>query len=141
MQAAGHDIRDRLDQLLGVTWHGPPPGIESELMTESRAHAERQFQEEVGPLGRAKVNLSKSGKKIYQVKCHEHRGGGPGGSTYRSGHGNGFQEAIYRWVLHLHWGHPDTDAPCMKYLDEARAERAVRKTQAEEDQAVAIGWS
>lgn len=98
-------------------------------MTASRSARERKAAEQVGPLGKAAVHIGKKGTLICKVTCKAGCTVAPGinWSTHRSGQDNGYIAALDRWTLHLHYVHPDSDAPCLAYLQSARERVAALK--------------
>lgn len=101
-------------------------------MTASRATQERRLAELVGPLGRAAVHVGKRGQPVYKVSCRAGctlAGGRINWTTHRSDKPNDFLSVADRWTLHLHFRHPEADAPCLAYLDDALGRRDARHTE------------
>jgi hypothetical protein len=107
-------------------------------MAESRARGQRQLQRMVGDLGRAKVAPTKHDTVIYKVSCTVCRDWS--GRTYRSGHPNGYADALERWTLHLAYAHPDAEAPCLTLLPGIKAARKERRKRDEREQQDFSRW-
>lgn len=107
-------------------------------MAESLARGQRRLQRMAGDLGRAKVAPTKHGTVIYKVTCAVCYDWS--GRTYRSGHPNGYADALERWTLHLAYAHPDAEAPCLALLPGIKAARKERRKRDEREQQEFSRW-
>jgi hypothetical protein len=90
----------------------------------SRSARQRKAGVEAGPLAVARIDLGSDDSFVYKIHCTECEVPRPGKGTrawgtYRPGDDNGYMAAMDRWILHLEGKHPESDAPCLKYLPEA----------------------
>ncbi|MCW2786948.1 MAG: hypothetical protein JWP74_3465 [Marmoricola sp.] len=91
-------------------------------MTASRAARERRAAVQAGELAKVTVEIGTADALVYKIRCTrcEGRPGVPW-STYRSGEDNDFIGAMDRWTLHLSGKHPEAEAECLGFLDQAIA--------------------
>lgn len=91
-------------------------------MTASRSARERRAAGQAGELAQVTVEVGPDDALVYKIRCGRCEGR-PGGrwSTYRSGDDNGYIGAMDRWILHLVGKHPDAEADCLEFLDQATA--------------------
>lgn len=91
-------------------------------MTASRAARERRAAQQAGDRATVRVEVGADGALVYKIRCRscEGRPGVPWG-TYRAGAQNDFLGAMDRWVIHLAAKHPEAEADCLEYLDQAQA--------------------
>lgn len=90
-------------------------------MVASRSARERKAAAEAGPLSRVAIDLDEQQQFVYKISCSicvakGHRQW----SAYRPGGENGYLAAMDRWIFHLVERHPDQEAPCLAYLDQAQ---------------------
>lgn len=98
------------------------PETQEGYMTASRAARERRAAGQAGELAKVGVEVGPSGALVYKIRCVrcEGRPGVPWG-TYRKGGDNDFIGAMDRWTIHLSKKHPDAEAECLEFLDQAVA--------------------
>ena len=91
-------------------------------MTASRAARERRAAAQAGDLAKVTVEVDKANALVYKIRCVKCEGkpGVPWG-TYRAGQENDFMAAMDRWSIHLSTKHPDAEAECLEFLDQALA--------------------
>jgi hypothetical protein len=91
-------------------------------MTASRAARERRAAKQAGELAKVTIDLGPASEFVYKIRCTrcEGRPAVPW-STYRSGQDNDFMGAMDRWTIHLSSKHPDAQAECLEFLDQALA--------------------
>ena len=101
-------------------------------MTASRSARERRAAAQTGPLAVVRIDVGADGSFVYTIACTacEVRGGRRW-SAYRPGGDNGFMAAMDRWTFHLVERHPDREAPCLAFLDDARARLQERRERRE----------
>jgi len=100
-------------------------------VTASRAARERRAAAQAGELATVKIEVAADDSFAYKIRCVqcEGRPGVPWG-TYRSGDDNGFLGAMDRWTIHLSQKHPDAQADCLAFLDQALARLMERNPRA-----------
>ena len=102
-------------------------------MVASRSARERKAAVEAGPLATVKIDLDSQQQFSYKVGCTVCRAKGHRKwSTYRPGGDNGYMAAMDRWIFHLVEKHPDTEAPCLAYVDAARERLHERRVRVDE---------
>jgi hypothetical protein len=100
-------------------------------MTASISARTRKASDSAGRLAEVTVQ-TKADTFLYKIRCREcvvRDDRKVQWSSYRSGEDNGFIAAIDRWVLHLVAKHPDEEAPCLEFLDEAKQRAVERREQ------------
>ena len=91
-------------------------------MTASRAARERRAANQAGELATVTVEIGKQDALIYKIRCVQCEGRpGVKWSTYRRGDENDFIAAMDRWTIHLSRRHPDAQAECLEFLEQALA--------------------
>lgn len=91
-------------------------------MTASRAARERRAANQAGELATVTVEVGPDDRLVYKIRCVECEGRpGVRWGTYRSGEDNDFMGAMDRWSIHLSTKHPDSQAECLEFLDQALA--------------------
>jgi hypothetical protein len=91
-------------------------------VTASRAARERRAAAQAGPLAKVTVEVGKDAALVYKIRCTVCEGRpGVAWATYRSGEENDFMGAMDRWSIHLSRKHPDAEAECLAFLDQALA--------------------
>jgi len=101
-------------------------------MVASRSARERKAAVEAGPLAKVKIEVDGSQQFVYKIGCTECVAkGDTSWSAYRPGGDNGFMAAMDRWTFHLTEKHPDSDAPCLAYLEAAQQRLHERREQAD----------
>jgi len=91
-------------------------------MTASRAARERRAAAQAGDLAKVTVEVGKDSALVYKVRCVQCEGRpGVAWGTYRSGEDNDFLGAMDRWTIHLSTKHPEAQAECLEFLDQAIA--------------------
>jgi hypothetical protein len=91
-------------------------------MTASRAARERRAANQAGDRARVTVEVDQTGALLYKIRCVQCEGRpGVKWGTYRSGAENDFIAAMDRWTIHLSSKHPDAQAECLDFLDQALA--------------------
>ncbi len=93
-------------------------------MPASRSARQRKAGAEAGPLAIARIDVAPDDSFVYKFTCTMCEVPRPGTGTrawgtYRPGEDNGYMAAMDRWILHLEQKHPEAEAPCLKYLDQA----------------------
>ena len=101
-------------------------------MPASRSARQRKASAEAGALAEVRIDVSPDDSFAYTISCTQCEVPRPGSgtrawSTRRPGEDNGYMAAMDRWILHLTSTHPDAEAPCLKYLPEARARLEERR--------------
>ncbi|GGD30315.1 hypothetical protein [Nocardioides daphniae] len=102
-------------------------------MPASRSARERKAQASAGPLAEVRIEVGPDDQFVYKIHCTECTSPRPGSGdrrwgTQRRGQDNGYMAAMDRWIFHLTERHPDSEAPCLAYLDEARRRVEERRT-------------
>ncbi|MFL6174413.1 MAG: hypothetical protein ACJ716_16100 [Marmoricola sp.] len=91
-------------------------------MTASRAARERRAAAQAGDLATVVIEVAADDSLIYKIRCVQCEGRpGVRWGTYRSGEDNSFIGAMDRWTIHLYRKHPDAQAECLAFLDQAVA--------------------
>jgi hypothetical protein len=91
-------------------------------VTASRAARERRAAAQAGELASVTVEVGPTGGLVYKIRCTSCEGRpGVAWSTYRKGDENDFIGAMDRWTIHLSGKHPDAEAECLEFLDQAIA--------------------
>lgn len=89
-------------------------------MTASRAARERRAAAQAGELATVTIEVGKDDALVYKIRCVQCEGRpGVRWSTYRAGTENDFIAAMDRWTIHLSRKHPDANAPCLEFLEQA----------------------
>ncbi|TIC85681.1 hypothetical protein [Nocardioides sp. GY 10127] len=101
-------------------------------MPASRSARQRKAGVEAGPLADVRIDLSPDDSFAYKISCTQCEVPRPGSgtrawSTRRKGEDNGYIAAMDRWIFHLVAQHPDAEAPCLAYLDQAQARLQERR--------------
>lgn len=101
-------------------------------MPASRSARQRKAGVEAGPLAVVRIDVAEDDSFVYKVSCTECEIPRPGTgtrawSTRRPKEDNGYMAAMDRWIFHLREKHPETDAPCLKYLPEAQERLQARR--------------
>lgn len=100
-------------------------------MTASRAARERRAAAQAGDLAKVTVEVGTDNALVYKIRCVDCEGRpGVRWSTYRSGEDNDFMGAMDRWSIHLSTKHPDAQAECLEFLDQAIARLQERNPRA-----------
>lgn len=90
-------------------------------MVATRSARERKAAAQAGALARVRIDLDGEQQFLYRITCTSCRArNDKPWSTHRAGGDNGFMAAMDRWTFHLVEKHPDADAPCLAFLDEAQ---------------------
>ncbi|HET6152052.1 MAG TPA: hypothetical protein VFE15_03800 [Marmoricola sp.] len=100
-------------------------------MTASISARIRKASESAGGLAEVTVQ-TKADTFVYKIRCCEcvvRAEGRVHWSSYRKGEDNSFIAAIDRWVLHLAAKHPDEQAPCLEFAEEATRRAVERREQ------------
>ncbi len=96
-------------------------------MTASRAARERRAAKQAGELALVTVEVSADDALVYKIRCTVCEGRpGVRWGTYRPGDDNDFMGAMDRWSMHLSTKHPDAQAECLEFLDQAIARQQER---------------
>lgn len=91
-------------------------------MTASRSARQRRAAKQAGDLAQVTVELGQDDALVYKIRCVQCEGRpGVQWGTYRAGTENDFLGAMDRWTLHLSGKHPDAEAECLEFLDQALA--------------------
>lgn len=91
-------------------------------MTASRAARERRAAAQAGDLAKVTVEVGQDDALVYKIRCTVCEGRpGVAWGTYRAGEENDFMGAMDRWSIHLSRRHPDAEAECLAFLDQALA--------------------
>lgn len=91
-------------------------------MTASRAARERRAAKQAGDLASVTLEVGADNALVYKIRCVQCEGRpGVRWGTYRSGEDNDFLGAMDRWTIHLSRKHPDAQADCLEFLDQAVA--------------------
>ena len=99
-------------------------------MPASRSARARKAAVEGGPLATVKIDVGEDQQFVYKIACTTCTAKGHRKwSTYRPGSENGYLAAMDRWTFHLNEKHPESDAPCLAYL-EAAEQRLHERRQA-----------
>ncbi|WP_134742049.1 hypothetical protein [Nocardioides sp. 503] len=99
-------------------------------MVASRSARERKAATEAGPLAKVRIEVDGQDQFVYKISCTECTVRGHiAWSAYRPGEDNGFMAAMDRWTFHLVERHPDSQAPCLTYLDAAQQRLQERREQ------------
>ncbi len=100
-------------------------------MTASRTARQRRAAAQAGDLATVTVEVDASDALVYKIRCVQCEGRpGVRWSTYRSGQDNDFMGAMDRWTIHLSRKHPDAQADCLEFLDQAVARMQERNPRA-----------
>ncbi|MCL8026458.1 hypothetical protein [Nocardioides bruguierae] len=95
-------------------------------MPATRSARQRKASAEAGPLAVVRIDVEPDDSFAYKISCTQCEVPRPGTgtrawSTRRKGEDNGYMAAMDRWIFHLSGQHPDAEAPCLAYLDQAQA--------------------
>ena len=79
-----------------------------------------------------RIDLSHDDSFAYTITCTRCEVPRPGSgtrdwSTRRPGEDNGYMAAMDRWIFHLTSKHPDAEAPCLAFLEQAHARLQERR--------------
>lgn len=101
-------------------------------MVASRSARQRKAGVEAGDLAVVRIDVSADDSFAYKISCTQCEVPRPGTgtrawSTRRSGEDNGYMAAMDRWIFHLLAQHPDAEAPCLAYRDQAQTRLQERR--------------
>lgn len=99
-------------------------------MTASRTARAKKAGVQAGSLARVKIDVGQDQQFVYKITCTQCvTAADRPWSTYRTGDDNGFMAAMDRWIFHLVEKHPEAEAPCLAYRDEAQERLHARREQ------------
>lgn len=103
-------------------------------MAATRSARERKASASAGSLATVRIELAPDDSFVYKIHCTECTNARPGSGerqwgTQRRGEDNGYMAAMDRWIFHLVERHPDAEAPCLAYRDEATERSRQRRAE------------